>query len=692
MHRSLFPPAKPSLELSHSPPVAVQHPRSSSSVHARPALSEKELDQLVLKYLSSRGYTSAVDNLQKEAGIGNTQSISIMALQLGLDSHTSIMKSIQHYNRAECSPDWYEKSFSHLVSWIDRSLDMYKHELVAVEYPVFVHFFLDLVEKNFPMDATRFYSTHDKKFTRDPANREELNSLQSLTTPEQIKSNVVAQKYRSYKVDISLSSNSHQLLISFIEDAKLMLLLKVINERVNFTIVSGAPLSTSIPAQHALTGQTRAQTERTNGQSIRWGVLKEVGEIENNFRHQHSRFSSANSAGKSAELQIAESKVPLPEMSDDRRREIMADLSKRSELSSTKLPSACFYTFLNSNDSVSSIGMSSDGRYVAAGMSHSVVKLWDLATEAKVRLGGDHTESQSELKLDVDQITEGRTESKSSGKEEADPSQSSQPAGQPKRKRRRVDTSPKCTELVGHCGPVYASAFAEDNVFMLTCSEDAKIRLWHLETMHNVVCYKGHLYPVWDVAFAPVGYYFATASFDRTARLWCTDRVRPVRIFAGHLSDVDCVRFHPNCNYVGTGSTDKTFRLWDIQTGNTVRLFVGHRAKIKSVAFAPDGKHVATADADGTIVVWDLGSGKQLHSLTGHTGAIHCLDYSHGAGSSLLASGGDDCTVRLWDCGKTSDQLVKTFHTKQTPVISLRFSPRNLLLASGIFEPGCVSE
>ncbi len=45
-------------------------------------------------------------------------------------------------------------------------------------------------------------------------------------------------------------------------------------------------------------------------------------------------------------------------------------------------------------------------------------------------------------------------------------------------------------------------------------------------------------------------------------------------------------------------------------------------------------------------------SGKRIASLAGHSSSVYSLAYS-GEGT-LLASGGADCTVKLWDVAKVS--------------------------------------
>ena len=53
------------------------------------------------------------------------------------------------------------------------------------------------------------------------------------------------------------------------------------------------------------------------------------------------------------------------------------------------------------------------------------------------------------------------------------------------------------------------------------------------------------------------------------------------------------------------------------------------------------------AGEDLAINLWDIGSGKRIKKMTGHSASVYSLSFS--AESSLLVSGGADCTVRCWD-------------------------------------------
>jgi WD40 repeat protein len=60
--------------------------------------------------------------------------------------------------------------------------------------------------------------------------------------------------------------------------------------------------------------------------------------------------------------------------------------------------------------------------------------------------------------------------------------------------------------------------------------------------------------------------------------------------------------------------------------------------------FSPDGRTVAAAQGKRVLIYRD---GKLENKLKGHKGVVSSVTWSHGG--TLLASGGSDNTVILWD-------------------------------------------
>jgi transcription initiation factor TFIID subunit 5 len=71
-----------------------------------------------------------------------------------------------HESGDVAAPARYNECFAQLKDWVEKSLDRYKMELMAVLYPLYVHCVLDLLEKGFPEEAGVFLHKY-KSFAGD---------------------------------------------------------------------------------------------------------------------------------------------------------------------------------------------------------------------------------------------------------------------------------------------------------------------------------------------------------------------------------------------------------------------------------------------------------------------------------------------------------------------------------------------
>ncbi|QCE16302.1 transcription initiation factor TFIID subunit 5 [Vigna unguiculata] len=656
----------------------------------------------VTAYLKKKGFTQTEKIFQEEFQHNKTTNSSSSNSLLEPD----IANHLLAFSQLESGPARFHDGYSKLRTWTYSSLDLYKHELLRVLYPVFIHCFMDLVAKGHVQEARNFFNTfredHEMMHLRD------LQKLEGVLSPTHLEEMEFAHSLRQSKFNIKICEYSYELLLQHLHSTQSTTILGIINEHINFQVSPGQPsLISDDPEAVTLTGSSQEAANRINQKEIHWGLLEdsleerlekagallsdsekgegETKEGENDETKKRSieggkqggsvkkvkKDKGGSATGKSAKPEAStvpaaprvKPELPLPLIPTEVEQSILEDLRNRVQLSSVALPSVSFYTFINTHNGLSCSSISHDGSLIAGGFSDSSLKVWDMA-----KLGQPAANSLLQ------------------GENETPPNDQMFGLGVGKR---------QYTLFQGHSGPVYAASFSPVGDFILSSSADSTIRLWSTKLNANLVCYKGHNYPVWDVQFSPVGHYFASSSHDRTARIWSMDRIQPLRIMAGHLSDVDCVQWHANCNYIATGSSDKTVRLWDVQSGECVRVFVGHRGMILSLAMSPDGRYMASGDEDGTIMMWDLSSGRCLTPLIGHTSCVWSLAFS--SEGSILASGSADSTVKLWDVNTSTKvsraeeksgnanrlRSLKTLATKSTPVYSLRFSRRNLLFAAG---------
>ncbi|KAJ2610547.1 Transcription initiation factor TFIID subunit 5 [Coemansia sp. RSA 1804] len=608
--------------------------------------SQKHIEKIVLQYLKSKGYKDAEKALREDAMLDAAETtLSDLAnafptSEVGSDA--SVPNWILFYNEAEQgNPDAYNQSYKELRRWIDSSLDVYKSELYAASYPIFVHSYMDLLHRGLFEKAAEFMELYSKD--HDVFHSKDIGVLAALKTKEHVEENELAKLYRKNKYCIRMTRVGFELLLSFLQDHHYTLLMRTVNQHLNIRTIDGTmPISSEAEADVGITGHTQNQLDSFNSQEVLLGSTPLDSfvrdEVERTLQSEAGRrvkdsisseanglldtFSKVKHEANTNGLPLREA-IPMPPPRGIEIEQQIASLKairKRISLGPAALPSVCMYTLHNTENTLNCVAVSEDLSLLAGGFSESYIKIWSLKHEPLRGFSSNIYPGSVNSLDDADKL--------------------------------REKTTDDCRKLIGHSGPVFGLDISFDSKYLISASEDKTARLWSLDTFTNVVCYKGHNYPIWDVSFAPQGFYFATASHDRTARLWSCDHIYALRIFAGHLSDVNCVRFHPNSKYVVTGSCDKTVRLWDVQRGSCVRVFTGHTGSVDTVAVSPDGRIMASAGEDQTVNVWDLGSGRRMDTLKGHTGSVYSLAFSQEG--TLLISGSADETVRAWNVKRSA--------------------------------------
>lgn len=641
----------------------------------------------VLQLLRKYNLKGTEEILRKEASLGDAE---IENLDLPEVELANILTS----HHTESDPYSYEFAYDSLKKFVETSLDVYKHELSTLLYPVFVHMYMVLILYDHNEHAKKFMEKFGPE--QEDYYQEDLKKISIVKSKEQIKGNELAEIYSTNKFVVQMSRDASSQLKRYLHEQKSStVIINIINNHIHIDIHDG-PGRTLAQVRSSI-GSILGEAPRSeNRTKVYYGLLKEPDiqlfpvPTEDEEETEETPDKPKKKKAKKDNIFMKKPKsdpnappndrIPLPELKEADKIEkgkALREAAKRVQLGPESLPSICFYTLLNSGHTAICADICDDSTLLAVGFNNSTIKVWTLTP---VRLRGMKS---AEKLQDIDRE-----------------------AGDVLVRMMEERDRDACRTLFGHSGPVYKVSFDPFKNLLLSCSEDATVRLWSLQCWTCLVAYRGHVWPVWDVRWSPHGHYFASCGHDRTARLWATDHHQPLRIFSGHLTDVDCVQFHPNSNYIATGSSDRTVRVWDCLTGTQVRIMTGHKCAVLTLQFSTCGRWLASgggAGAAGELLVWDVATGAPAAALPpAHAAPLHALAFSRDG--TILASGSLDCTIKLWDVAAITDEvpvedapnnpvekkedkfLLRSFATKNSPITSLHFTRRNLLLAVGTYE------
>ncbi|KAL8358228.1 hypothetical protein RB598_002816 [Gaeumannomyces tritici] len=149
---------------------------------------------------------------------------------------------------------------------------------------------------------------------------------------------------------------------------------------------------------------------------------------------------------------------------------------------------------------------------------------------------------------------------------------------------------------------------------------------------------------------------------------------KPVSQLLGSNGPVHAVAYSASPGtYILAGSADRSIRLYNPSPasgqaaavtataaggsppeGRLIQTYSAHGYEVLSLAVAADNARFASSGGDRAVFLWDVATATTLRRFgasapDGHSSRVNCVAFA-GDGDSVLASGGFDTTVKLWDC------------------------------------------
>ena len=346
------------------------------------------------------------------------------------------------------------------------------------------------------------------------------------------------------------------------------------------------------------------------------------------------------------------------------------------------------------DDAVSSMAFSPDGKMLVSARAGKVpASLWDVATETKIAQLIDYGNEKGfpsivafspDGAIIVTAGNEGRI------------------------RLWDAQTQRRIVVLETNAGGVSSMAFHPNGKTLASLSSryiarneyragDMMIRLWDVERRTQIDAAQHHHAAVTAVSLQPRGRLLASGHLDGVVVLWDMQNQEKIGVLRGLNAMVESVAFNPDGTLLASSERENV-RLWDVQERKQIVGFKNDVAIAGSVAFSPDGKTLASVD-NTVIRLWDTQRKRMVGELRQETRRMAPRQQPMTAGKynaysviesvafspdgKLLASGGIDNTVRLWDVQKRKEIFIREpGQSEWGSIFAVAFSPDGKILVS----------
>lgn len=228
--------------------------------------------------------------------------------------------------------------------------------------------------------------------------------------------------------------------------------------------------------------------------------------------------------------------------------------------------------------------------------------------------------------------------------------------------------------------------------YLVAGTTSGEVMVWDIESGSLLSVFKAHSQRVTALALSDDSLWLATGGADALIRVWSLPLVisattqytaNPLShsseccwiTFSAHSLPVTTLRWI-DLSLLVSGSLDQTLRVWDVPSQRAL-LTVTFQTPLRCVTVSPNHDTLFISAADGGIYVlslWNLPStdftaSSHTQRLTGHAAPLTTLCTSFDG--SILVSGSEDGTLRLWDT--CTFQLLQTITRHKSSVVSVHF-------------------
>jgi len=193
---------------------------------------------------------------------------------------------------------------------------------------------------------------------------------------------------------------------------------------------------------------------------------------------------------------------------------------------------------------------------------------------------------------------------------------------------------------------------------------DSKIYLWNANNGDvNVICEDTSKVggDVCSISWTQDGKYLGVGTSEGDTQIWDVEQDRKLRSMYGHITRVGVLSW--NKYILSSGCRDGSIYQHDVRIENhRTQTLLGHCAEVCGLSWKGDGQLLASGGNDNLVNIWDIRSSLPKMTKTNHCAAVKALAWCPWQ-SNILATGGgtQDKTIHFWNT--TTESKINSIFT-----------------------------
>jgi len=227
---------------------------------------------------------------------------------------------------------------------------------------------------------------------------------------------------------------------------------------------------------------------------------------------------------------------------------------------------------------------------------------------------------------------------------------------------------------------ITAVAVASGGVHLATAGDDHVVRIWN--TTDGRLRHKLNAHGDWvrALTFLPDGQTLVSAGDDGRIALWNASTGEKLAELVKLPHVVYAIAVSPDGKHLAAVGFHADVHLFDLESRSAKGKLVGPDSDLRAIAFSPDGSRLAAAGRNGKVVVWSLTTGVvDLEITSTGVGRLRALGWLP-AGDKLVSTG-ENRQLSVWDA--TNGQLVKKVHCQSGKLLSMVICGEDLIATGG---------